>query len=119
MDRIVIAGLEVWARHGVLPHERQLGQRFVIDVALEVDLAPAAASDRFEDTVDYGTLAERVRDAVASGPYHLIETVAGRVVDVCLADGRVTAVEVVVHKPSVPLTVPAGEVRVELRRERP
>lgn len=118
MDRIVVEGIEVWARHGVLPHERELGQRFVIDVALELELAPAVASDELADTVDYGALAEHVRNAVDAGPYRLIETVAGRVAEVCLEDSRVVATEVVVHKPSVPLTVPAGEVRVELRRER-
>jgi Trk K+ transport system NAD-binding subunit len=39
LDRIEIVGIEVFGRHGVLPHERELGQRFVVDVALDVDLA--------------------------------------------------------------------------------
>lgn len=118
MGRIVIAGLEVWGRHGVLAHEQQLGQRFVVDVALELDLAPAGASDDLADTVDYGALSQRIHDLVAGAPRQLIEAVAADVADLCLADERVGAVEVVVHKPDAPLTVPAREVRVELRRER-
>lgn len=118
-DRIVIAGLEVWGRHGVLPHERELGQRFVLDVALELDLAPAGTSDELADTVDYGALAQRIHDLVAGAPRALIEAVASDVADLCLADDRVGAVEVTVRKPSAPLTVTAGEVRVEIRRERP
>lgn len=118
MDRIVVEGIEVWARHGVLPHEGELGQRFVIDLAIEVDLATAGRTDDLADTVDYGTLAARVHDTVAGERYRLIEAVAARVAELCLDDARVAAAEVRVRKPSAPLTVPAGEVRVELRRER-
>lgn len=117
-DRIVIAGLEVWAHHGVLPHEREIGQRFVLDIALELDLAPAGASDELDDTVDYGTLAQAIHDRVADERHDLLERVAERVAELALEDARVRAVEVVVRKPAAPLTVAAGEVRVEVRRSR-
>lgn len=119
MDRIVVSGLEVWGRHGVLPHERELGQRFVVDVTVEVDLSAAMDSDELADTVDYGVLAERVHDTLAAEPTQLIERLAQRVLDVCFDDPRVRAAETTVHKPSVPLTVPAREVSVTVRRERP
>lgn len=118
MDRIEVVGLEVWAHHGVLPHERELGQRFVLDVAVELDLTAAMASDALDDTLDYGVLAARVHGTVAGARDQLLERVARRVLDVCLDDDRVTAAEVTVHKPAAPLTVPAGEVRVHVRRER-
>lgn len=118
MDRIAIQGLEVWARHGVLPHEREIGQRFVVDVVIELDLAPAGTSDELSDTVDYGELAQQVHDVVAGRPQQLLESVGSQVLDVCLRDGRVRAAEVVIHKPTAPLRVPADEVRVEMRRER-
>lgn len=118
MDRIEVVGLEVWGRHGVLPHERELGQRFVVDVAVELDLSAAMASDALPDTVDYGVLAERLHDALGGEPVQLIERLAQRALDVCFDDRRVQAAEVTVHKPSVPLTVPADEVRVTVRRER-
>lgn len=119
VDRIVLEGIEVFAHHGVLEHEKHLGQAFVVDVALELDLAPAGRSDDLQDTVDYGHLAGRVAEVVAGGPHDLVEAVAERVADVALADQRVSAVEVVVHKPHAPLPVVAREVRVEVRRERP
>lgn len=118
LDRIEVVGLAVWAKHGVLAHEKELGQQFVLDVACEMDLSTAMRSDDLADTLDYGVLAERVHDVVASERHDLIERVAQRVLDVCFGDRRVTAAEVTVHKPSVPLTVAAGEVRVTVRRER-
>ncbi len=117
-DRIVIDGLEVFAHHGVLPHEKRLGQRFVIDLTIELDLSWAGRSDELDDTVDYGRLAARVEEVVQGGPHDLIETVAENVASVAFEDAKVQAVEVVVHKPHVPLSVLAREVRVEIRRER-
>ncbi len=118
MDRIVIDGLEVFAHHGVLPHEKRLGQRFVIDLTLEVDLERPGLTDDLDDTVDYGRLAADVEAVVKGGPHDLIETVAANVAEVALVNPLVQAVEVVVHKPHVPLSVLAREVRVEIRRER-
>lgn len=118
MDRIALVGIEAFAHHGVLDHERELGQRFVVDVVLELDLAPAAASDDLADTVDYGQLAGRVAHLATAPPAALVETVAGRIAEVCLEDPRVAAAEVTVHKPSAPLPVAAREVSVTLRRER-
>lgn len=118
MDRITVTGIEVFAHHGVLAHERELGQRFVVDLVLELDLAPAAASDDVADTVHYGELAADVAALVADQPVDLIETVADRVATRCLADPRVHAAEVTVHKPSAPLPVVAAEVAVTVRRTR-
>lgn len=118
MDRISVTGIEVFGHHGVLPHERELGQRFVVDLVLELDLAPAAASDDVADTVHYGELARDVAALVAAEPVDLIETVAERVATRCLADGRVAAAEVTVHKPAAPLPVVATEVAVTVRRTR-
>lgn len=118
MDRISITGIEVFAHHGVLTHERELGQRFVVDVALDVDLAAAAASDGLDDTVDYGALAGAIAEVVGGEPAALLETVAGRVAERCLADPHVHNVEVTVHKPAAPLPVIAHDVAVTLRRGR-
>ena len=108
----------VHAHHGVLPEEKQRGQRFVLDVHLDLDLREAAATDDLGATVDYGTLAERVAQVAGQASYDLIETVAGRVLDLCLEDERVQAAEVTVHKPDAPVPVEVGEVRVTLRRSR-
>lgn len=108
-----ITGLRVHGYHGVLPSERRDGQTFVVDVAIEV---PVPASDALADTVDYAGLSARLAEVVAGEPYDLIETLASRLADVCLADPRVTRAEVTVHKPEVPLAVDVAEVSVTLVR---
>jgi len=119
VDRITITGIEAFGHHGVLPHEREYGQRFVVDVGLGVDLAAAGASDDLRDTVDYGALCAAVAAIVGGEPADLIETVAERIAARCLADERVRSVDVTVHKPSAPVPVLAAEVSVTLHREQP
>lgn len=117
-DSIRLEGIEVFAHHGVLADERKQGQRFVIDVEVFLDLAKAAHTDRLSDTVDYGQLARQIHDAVASERWDLIETVAGRVAEVGLADPRVEHVKVTVHKPHAPIPVSINDVAVTLTRTR-
>lgn len=116
MDRIEIRGLRAHGRHGVFEDERRRGQVFVVDVVLELDLSGAAASDALGDTVDYGTLAQRVHRAVEETRFDLIEALAGHLAALVLEDPAVQQVEVRVAKPDAPLLVPADEVAVVLRR---
>ena len=117
-DRILLTGLRVRGRHGVLPHEAQLGQVFVVDLELVLDLAPAGRSDDLWRTVDYGSLASRVAEVVGGRPRRLLEAVAEDVADLVLADERVRQVRVRVAKPNAPLPVDAT-VAVEITRNRP
>lgn len=117
-DRITLTGLRVRGHHGVYDFERADGQDFVVDVALELDLGPAAASDDVADTVHYGELAGRLAEVVAGEPVNLIETLADRLAGVCLADRRVAAATVTVHKPGAPIPQEFADVAVTLRRER-
>ncbi|GAA3274996.1 dihydroneopterin aldolase [Dactylosporangium vinaceum] len=116
-DRIYLRGLTVKGHHGVFDFERREGQDFVIDAELELDLGPAAASDEVTDTVHYGELAESLAAVVAGEPVNLIETLAQRLADVCLADGRVRAATVTVHKPQAPIPLQFSDVAVIIRRE--
>lgn len=118
-DRIELRGLRVRGHHGVLDSERRDGQLFVVDVSLEVDLRPAAAGDDLGETVDYAVLAKRLADIVGGEPVALIETLAARLADACLADPRVGAAEVTVHKPEAPVGLPVDDVVVSIRREQP
>lgn len=118
-DRIELRGLKVRGNHGVFDHERRDGQDFVVDVTVWMDLAPAGASDELVDTLDYGVLAQRAADIVAGPPRQLIETVAAEIAEDVMCDGRVQAVEVVVHKPSAPIPLQFHDVAVTARRSRP
>ena len=117
-DRIELRGLRVRGHHGVFEHERRDGQDFFIDLTVRLPLGPAAAGDDLAATVHYGELAEAVVAAVESDPVDLIETVAERIANVVLAHEAATLVEVTVHKPSAPITVPFGDVSVTIRRTR-
>ena len=117
-DRIELRGLTVRGHHGVFEHERRDGQDFVVDITVWIDLAAAAASDDLADTVDYGALAQRAAEVVAGPPRNLIETVAAEIADGVMADERLHAVEVVVHKPDAPIPLTFSDVAVVARRSR-
>jgi dihydroneopterin aldolase len=117
-DRITLSGLRVRGHHGVFDFERRDGQDFVVDVVLELDLAQAAASDDVADTVHYGELAGRLAGIIAGEPVNLIETLAERLAAVCLADARVAAATVTVHKPQAPISHEFADVAVTVRRAR-
>lgn len=118
MDRIELRGLRVRGHHGVLDSEAEHGQVFTVDLALEVDLERAAENDTLEDTVDYGILAARIADAVATTRFRLIEALAGHLARLALEDPRVVTVEVRVGKPHAPVAVDLAEVAVTLHRTR-
>jgi dihydroneopterin aldolase len=117
-DRITLTGLKVRGFHGVYEHERRDGQDFVVDTTLWLDSRPAAASDDLADTVDYGGLANRLATVVEDEPVNLIETLAARLCELCMADERVIAAEVTVHKPQAPIAREFADVAVTARRSR-
>jgi dihydroneopterin aldolase len=118
LDRISLTGLAVRGNHGVLPAERRDGQEFLVDVVLHLDTRPAAAADDLALTVHYGELAQALADVVRGEPVDLLETLAGRLARVALADERVAAADVTVHKPSAPIPERFADVAVTVRRTR-
>jgi dihydroneopterin aldolase len=117
-DRLRVSGIEVFGRHGVLDFERRDGQTFVIDLELGLDTREAARSDDLSDTVDYGMLVTQVKQAVESDPVDLIEKLAQRIAEVCLADERVLWTEVTVHKPEAPIEATFSDVTLTITRSR-
>jgi dihydroneopterin aldolase len=117
VDVIRIVGLREMGVHGALPEERSRPQPFEVDVELEVDLRAAGASDDLEDTVDYGAVCEAVARVVSSESFQLLERLASRIADMCLADPRVQCASVEVRKlhPPVRTAVAYTAVRVERR----
>ncbi len=116
-DRVEITGLRVNCIIGVDETERLAPQPVVIDIALDTDLTAAGSSDDIADAVDYRGLTEAVVSAVESSSYLLIEALATRIADVCLADRKIEAVKVTVKKPgALPM---ADYAAVTIRRTRP
>jgi dihydroneopterin aldolase len=91
---------------------------FRVDAVLELDTAPAAAFDDLERTVNYAELAQRLHAVLAGEPVNLLETLAQRLADECLAGPMVVAVEITVHKPDAELGVPFDDVAVTIRRQK-
>lgn len=115
---VVIRGLEVFGRHGVFPEERSLGQRFVVDVEMQVAGDAAARTDALSDTIDYGALCDAVAGIVGGEPVALLERLAGLIADRVLQEPLAVAATVTVRKPHVALRHTVAEAAVTLRRER-
>jgi dihydroneopterin aldolase len=118
-DSIFIHGLLVHAHHGVMPHEAKVGQRFMIDIDLTVDLAAAGESDKLADTVSYSAIVAVATQAFTRRRYRLVEAAAAQVAAAVLAAfDRVTAVRVTVHKPHAPMAAIFNDVGVSILRKR-
>ena len=118
-DTIFVKGLVVHARHGVMKHETEVGQRFVIDLELYTDLSEPSRSDRLVDTVSYADVVATTTAAFKNTNYKLLERAAGAVADAILVSfPRVRAVKVTVHKPHAPIAEIFEDVGVVLTRNR-
>jgi 7,8-dihydroneopterin aldolase/epimerase/oxygenase len=117
-DRIELKGIEVVARHGVLEHEKQEPQVFLIDLTLYLDLSTAGKSDDLVDTVDYGKLAQVTHDLVQRESHDLIESVAQQIATAVLDEPLVDRVRVTVHKPEAPIPLIFSDVAVTVDRSR-
>jgi dihydroneopterin aldolase len=103
-DRILLEGMIFFGHHGTLPAERDLGQRFVVDIEMTCDLRAAGEADDLTQTVDYSEVYRAARAIIEGPPVGLTETLAERIAAAILADQpRVVATRVKVSKPNVRL----------------
>jgi len=114
-DRIRLTGMQLYAYHGVDPGERELGQRFEIDVELGLDLRAAGTGDDLDATVNYRAVYDLVAAAM-DPPCLLLEAVAERIAQGILAGFAVDEVTVRVRKPSVPIGGVLQWAEVEITR---
>jgi dihydroneopterin aldolase len=118
-DTIFIQGLLVHAHHGVMAHEEKVGQRFMIDLELTIDLAAAGDSDKLADTASYGAIVETATRAFTKASYRLVEAAAARVAEALLAAfPNATSVRVTVHKPHAPVAAIFNDLGVSILRRR-
>lgn len=119
MDKIILEGMEFYGCHGVRPEEQALGQPFIVDVELELDLRPSGETDDPDHTVDYARVFELTGSIVKGRPYRLIESVAEAVAAAVLETfPKAKGVKVRVKKPRAPIPGHFTWMAVEIKRTR-
>ena len=115
---VEVSGLSLYTRHGNSEAERELGQRLVLDVAIELADCDAVLTDRVEDTVDYADLCEQVALAAQERSYTTLERLCAAIADRLADRYGAESVRVKAAKPEPPIPLPVEEVSVEVWRER-
>jgi len=113
---IEISSLSVYTHHGVTSAEREVGQRLVFDISLDLDECDAVATDRLEDTVDYGAVCDAVTYVATERSYRTLERLCSALADMLVERFGATGVVVRASKPEPPLPVAVEEVSVEVSR---
>ncbi len=114
---VEISGLSLYTRHGVSEAERELGQRLMFDIAMELDGCDALVTDRVEDTVDYAEVCEQVALAAQERSYQTLERLCAAVADRLTDRYSTESVRVKASKPEPPMPLLVEEVSVEVWRE--
>jgi 7,8-dihydroneopterin aldolase/epimerase/oxygenase len=114
---IEIAGLSLFTHVGVTAAEREVGQRLLLDIRLDIGESDATLTDRIEDTVDYGQVCEMANLVAQQRSYKTLERLCAAIADRLLDQYEAHAVWVKAAKPEPPLALPVTEVSVEVWRE--
>jgi 7,8-dihydroneopterin aldolase/epimerase/oxygenase len=119
-QRIEIRGLRVYGYHGVMDHERQDGQYFIIDAVIKIDAERASSTDDIANTVSYAEIAHLISDNVRKNPVNLLETLAQRLADEVLfaASPWAKKVKITVSKPDAPIDLYFDTVAVTAKAKR-
>ena len=84
MDKISLHRMTFNGYHGVFPEERKLGQRFIVDVDLYLDLKSAGRSDDLAKTIHYAEVYEQIRRIAEGEPYKLLRRSVNKLLSRCL-----------------------------------
>ena len=115
---IEVRGLSLYTHHGVTAAEREIGQRLVLDLRLEVGDCDATVTDMVEDTVDYGEVCNVVALVAQQRSYKTLERLCTAMADRLLGDFPIEAVSIKAIKPEPPIPLAVDEVSVEVWRQR-
>jgi dihydroneopterin aldolase len=115
---VEVVGLSLYTHHGVSEAEREVGQRLVVDVRLDVGECDATVTDRVEDTVDYGDVCQTIALVAQQRSYRTLERLCAAIADRLLDDYEADSAWVKCAKPEPPIPLPVEEAAVELWRER-
>ncbi|AIL10674.1 dihydroneopterin aldolase [Streptococcus pyogenes] len=119
MDKIVLEGCRFYGYHGAYKEEQTLGQIFLVDLELSVDLQAASLSDQLTDTVHYGMVFDSVRQLVEGEKFILIERLAGAICEQLFNEfPPIEAIKVAIKKENPPIAGHYKAVGIELERQR-
>jgi dihydroneopterin aldolase len=119
LDKIFVNQMEFYGYHGVFPEETRLGQRFIVDLMVLIDLKKAGESDELEYSVNYGELFQVCKEIVEGKPYKLVEAIAEKIAETVLKKFTlVSEATVKVIKPDPPIPGHYRSVAVEITRRR-
>jgi 7,8-dihydroneopterin aldolase/epimerase/oxygenase len=114
---IEITGLSLYTHHGVTAAEREIGQRLMLDIRLDVGESDATVTDRLEDTIDYGEVCQLVALIAQQRSHKTLERLCSTIADRLLGDYELEGVWVKATKPEPPIALAVDEVSVEIWRE--
>ncbi len=114
---VEITGLSLYTHHGVSEAEREVGQRLVLDLRLDIGQSDATVTDSIEDTVDYGEVCQLVALIAQQRSHKTLERLCSSIANRLLADYDVEGVWVKATKPEPPIPLTVDEVSVEVWRE--
>jgi len=114
---IEVSGLSLYTHIGVSDAEREIGQRLLIDLRMDVGEVDATVTDRIEDTVDYSQVCQTANLVAQQRSYKTLERLCAAIADRVMEDYAVDAVWIKAAKPEPPMALPVSEVSVEVWRE--
>lgn len=120
-DKIILSGMVFYGFHGANSEEKELGQRFIVDLEVEYDLRTAGESDDLTDTINYSRFYQAVKDVMEGPSLNLLEAVAQRIASNILERQPVQSVMVRLKKPEVPIKgsiLDYAAVQIYRRREK-
>jgi len=114
---VEVSGLSLYTHHGVSDAEREIGQRLVVDLRMDVGESDATLTDRVEDTVDYAEVCQAIALAAQARSYKTLERLCAVIAERLSTQFGAESVTVKASKPEPPIPLPVEEVSVEVWRE--
>ena len=118
MDRIVLKGIRFHGYHGVIEAERQLGQKYEVDLELTTDLSVAGRTDDLAHTIDYAQVVQLVIEIGTQQSFQLFEALAETVAEAIFTQFEIEEVRITVKKLSPPIEPTLTYAGVEIHRKR-
>lgn len=103
MGKVALEGMEFYARHGYYEEERIIGNKYRVDLTLDLDFTDAALEDNLEGTVNYEKVYEIVAEVMSINA-KLLEHLAGKMIAALKKNfPQINEIEVKVSKYNPPI----------------